>query len=173
MSDSENEFENEIIGAEKSKKKSKQTRTPAQLRGLEKARLARSVKASKKQDSMGSLTYLAGSAVIFAGGLGGYYYWKRQQSAVVSPTKSVVKPKATPVPVAPIIQNIITPLEELKEMVIKTVKETMKKETPTESPIVITPVVAEPEPEPVAEPEPVLDFQELQKRRWATGSVIA
>lgn len=171
MSDNElSDYENEIVGAERPKKKTKQTRTPAQLEALQRARKARSIKASKKQEPLFSLGYLTGTLGLSACALAGYYYLKHRPSASASPTKLVEKPVVkTP---APIIQNIITPIEELKDLVIKTVKETMNQETPEPVEEKQPEPIPEPTPEPVEEKQPEPDFQELARRRWAIGSKV-
>jgi len=141
----------------KKKESKKQSRTPAQKRALEQARLSRALKAQRRRESQNqpesSIYYLVATGLLSAGALGAYYYVKQQEKLRELQVPS--NPEPVPVP-RPVIQRVVQPISEIKSVIDQTIQDALKKYTP-EPPA----PVPEPEPpaviEPPAEPEPVMD----------------
>ena len=139
------------------KKTKKQKRTPAQLEALRQARLTRSLKAKQRRETPEeepiNLTYLAGIALLSAGGLGVYYYVNLQKKQQELQTNL---PETVPVKEPPqIIQKIMQPIHQLEDIVAREVAKVKEQLQPT---IVEVPVeVPTPEPEPEPEQEPLID----------------
>jgi hypothetical protein len=141
--DSENDFTVEKT-TEPLVVKKKQPRTPAQLEALKKARLARAVKAQKKQEQPINLGYLTGLGVISAGVLGLYYY---MSSPAKQPTSQPnLKPPQPPQPPPMDTMNTMKNLVSMELMNIKKQLEGLKNPEPEPEPEVETPPVVEDTP---------------------------